>query len=72
MSETNQKRNSPGKVIQFFTVEIADVGSAPELYINSENPYAGASDDDRAKGFDSIFGLLLAESFRESGRDRKV
>ncbi len=70
MSNTKQKKG-PAKVVQHFIVEVADVGSAPELYANPGNPYAGASDDDRARGFDSIFGLLLAESFRESGRERK-
>ena len=67
----HEKKKSPGKVIQFFTVEITDVCSSPELYDNPGNPYAGVSDDDRVRGFDSIFGLLLAESFRESGRESK-
>ena len=42
--------------------------SAPELYTNSSNPYTELSDEERAKEFDSIFGLLLAESYRETGK----
>ena len=60
--------HSPGKVIRLFTVEIADASSAPELYTNSSNPYTELSDEERAKEFDSIFGLLLAESHRETGK----
>lgn len=60
--------HSSGKVIRLFTVEITDASSAPELYANSSNPYTGLSDDERVKEFDSIFGLLLAESYKEAGK----
>ena len=63
-----QNAHSSGKVIRLFTVELADASSAPELYTNSSNPYTELSDEERAKEFDSIFGLLLAESYRETGK----
>ena len=65
--EGTQKKKRAGKVIRLFTVEIADASSAPELYTNSSNPYTELSDEERAKEFDTVFGLLLAESYREAG-----
>jgi hypothetical protein len=73
MPNMKQKKRcgASGKVIRFFTVEIADVSSAPELYANSNNPYSQLSDEERAKEFDAISGLLLAESCREAGQGVK-
>ena len=71
VQKIKQKKNRSGKVVDLFIVEITDASSAPELYANPNNPYAQMSDDERAKEFDSIFGLLLAESYRENGRDIK-
>ena len=66
MSDTKQNKNRSGKVIRLFTVEIADARSAPELYANPSNPYAGMDDAVRSKEFTSIFGLLLAETYRRN------
>ncbi|MBF0620090.1 MAG: hypothetical protein HQL19_07975 [Candidatus Omnitrophica bacterium] len=60
----HDKKNSPGKVIQMFTIEIEDAATAPEMYANPSNHYAQLSDEARVKDFDAIFGLLLAESYR--------
>jgi hypothetical protein len=57
------------KVIRFFKVEVSDVSSAPELYANPNNPYAQLSEEERIKDFNEIFGLLWAESCRETSRD---
>jgi hypothetical protein len=64
-----QKTKHSGKVIRLFTVEIADASSAPELYANPNNPYTQLSDEERLKEFVEIFGLLWAESCRETSRD---
>ena len=65
MSDKKPKKSSSNKVIRYFTVEIADISTAPEVFANPTNPYAGMSDDARIRDFDSIFGLLLAESYRQ-------
>ncbi len=66
--KVKQKKRS-GKVIRFFKVEISDISSAPELYANPSNPYAQLSEEERVKDFNEIFGLLWAESCRETSRD---
>ena len=71
-SAENQNAHNSGKVIRLFTVEIADASSAPELYTNSSNPYTELSDEERAKEFDAVFGLLLAESYREAGQGMEM
>ena len=63
-----QKERS-GKVIRFFTVEISDASSDPEQFVNPNNPYAQLSDEERLREFVEIFGLLWAESCRETSRD---
>ena len=64
-----KQKKRVGKVARFFKVEICDVASAPELYVNSNNPYAQLSDEERVREFVEIFGLLWAESCRETSRD---
>ena len=64
-----KKKNSARKVIRFFTVELADASSAPELYANPTNPYAQLSDEERLKDFSEIFGLLWAESHQEANKN---
>ena len=64
-----KKIKRSGKVIRLFTVEIVDASSAPELYANSSNSCTQLSDEERLKDFDETFGLLLAESCREAGKD---
>lgn len=64
-----KQKKQAGKVIRFFTVEIADASSAPELYANPSNPYIQLSDEERLKDFNEIFGLLWAESCREASRN---
>ncbi len=64
-----KQKKLAGKVIRFFTVEISDVSSAPELYVNPNNPYALLSDEERLREFVEIFGLLWAESCRETSKD---
>jgi hypothetical protein len=64
-----KQKKRGGKVIRFFKVEISDVSSAPELYANPNNPYAQLSEEERIKDFNEIFGLLWAESCRETSRD---
>lgn len=64
-----QKKKRAGKVIRLFIVEIADATSAPELYANPNNPYTQLSDEERAREFNEIFGLLWAESCREASKD---
>ncbi len=72
-NETNLRRmkqkKCARKVIRFFKVEISDINSAPELFANPTNPYAQLSDEERIKDFNEIFGLLWAESCRETSRD---
>ncbi len=63
-----QKERS-GKVIRFFTVEISDASSASEQFVNPNNPYAQLSDEERLREFVEIFGLLWAESCRETSKD---
>jgi len=64
-----KQKERAGKVIRFFTVEISDASSAPELYVNPNNPYAQLSDEERLREFIEIFGLLWAESCRETSKD---
>lgn len=64
-----KQKKRTGKVIRFFKVEICDVASTPELYANPNNPYAHLSDEERVREFVEIFGLLWAESCRETSRD---
>ncbi len=64
-----KQKKRAGKVIRFFKVEICDVASTPELYVNPNNPYAQLSDEERLKGFVEIFGLLWGESCRETSKD---
>ncbi len=64
-----KQKERAGKVIRFFTVEISDASSAPEMYVNSNNPYAQLSDEERLREFIEIFGLLWAESCRETSKD---
>ena len=58
-----------GKEIRFFTVEISDASFAPEQFVNPNNPYAQLSDEERLREFVEIFGLLWAESCRETSKD---
>lgn len=67
-NKTNQ-RKSNGKVIRSFKVEICDASSTPEFFANSSNPYTQLSDEERIRDFNEIFGLLWAESCRETSRD---
>jgi hypothetical protein len=60
-----QKRNRSGKVIRFFTVEIAASGSDPALDSNPSNPYTQLSEEERLKDFIEMFGILWAESCQE-------
>ena len=64
-----KQKERAGKVIRFFTVEISDVSSAPEQYVNLNNPYAQLSDEERLREFVEIFGLFWAESCRETSKD---
>jgi len=64
-----KQKERAGKVIRFFTAEISDASSAPELYVNLNNPYAQLSDEERLREFVEIFGLLWAESCRETSKD---
>ena len=64
-----KKKNHSGKVIRLFTVEITDTSSAPGLYANPCNPYSQLADEERAREFNEIFGLLWAESCRQAGKD---
>jgi len=64
-----KQKERTGKVIRLFTVEISDASSTPELYVNSNNPYAQLSDEERLREFVEIFGLLWAESCRETSKD---
>ena len=64
-----QKTKRSGKVIRFFTVEIIDASSMPELYANSSNPYNQLSDEERMKDFNKNFGLFWVESCREANKD---
>ena len=61
-----QTKTRRGKVIRHFTVEIEDASSNPELYANPSNPYTLMSDEEREKDFVETFGMLLAESYRET------
>jgi len=67
-NKVKQKKRA-GKVIRSFKVEICDASAAPELYANPSNPYTQLSDEERIKDFNEIFGLLWAESCRETSRD---
>jgi len=64
-----KQKERAGKVIRFFTVEISDASSAPEQFVNPNNPYAQLSDEERLREFVEIFGLLWAESCRETSKD---
>lgn len=64
-----KRKAPPMKVVRSFKIEICDVSSTPELYVNPSNPYTQLSDEDRIKDFNEIFGLLWAESCRETGKD---
>jgi len=64
-----KKKDSSGKVIRLFTVEITDATSVPETYANPGNPYIQLSDEERLKDFNEIFGLLWAESCREANKN---
>ena len=64
-----KQKKRVGKVIRSFKVEISDAGSMPELYVNPNNPYAQLSEEERLKEFIDIFGLLWAESCRETSKD---
>jgi len=68
-SHRMKQKKRAKKVIRFFKVEVSDVSSAPELYANPNNPYAQLSEEERIKDFNEIFGLLWAESCRETSRD---
>jgi hypothetical protein len=67
--DKKQKRRHPGKVIRFFTVEVASSGSDPVLDSNSCNPYSLLSEEERVKDLVEIFGLLWAESCRKSSQN---
>lgn len=64
-----KKQKRKGKVIRYFTVEvIASDDSAMD--INSSNPYANLSAEERLKDLIEMFGLLWAESCREASQEK--
>jgi hypothetical protein len=71
-AKKKKQRECRGKVIRFFTIEVEDASSNPELYDNPSNPYNQLSDEEREKEFCETFALLLAESYRDAGRGMEL
>jgi hypothetical protein len=59
------KQNPKGKVIKYFTFEIVEADTCPELKYNPSNPYSFMSDEERIRDLVDIWGTLLSETYRE-------